>query len=146
MKHLSKSIAFIPWTGCEFMQVCHGQGKIRENKDVSRSVKSQGKSLILSKSMKSQGIIFSCTQNSVKSVKSLKMKSGIFKCFAVFCRIMVAIMTGIGVLWIPVVQNVQGGQLFIYIQAVSAYFSPPIAALYLLSILWTKATEKVCTE
>lgn len=57
-------------------------------------------------------------------------------------RIMVAIMTGIGILWIPVVQNVQGGQLFIYIQAVSAYFSPPIAALYLLSILWTKATEK----
>ena len=57
---------------------------------------------------------------------------------------MVAIMTGIGILWIPVVQNVQGGQLFIYIQAVSAYFSPPIAALYLISILWTKATEKVC--
>lgn len=59
---------------------------------------------------------------------------------------MVAIMTGIGILWIPVVQNVQGGQLFIYIQAVSAYFSPPIAALYLISILWTKATEKVCSN
>ncbi|KAL9966230.1 hypothetical protein ACROYT_G024275 [Oculina patagonica] len=56
--------------------------------------------------------------------------------------IMVAIMTGIGILWIPVVQNVQGGQLFLYIQAVSAYFSPPIAALYLIAILWTKATEK----
>ncbi|KAJ7389861.1 Sodium/myo-inositol cotransporter [Desmophyllum pertusum] len=57
-------------------------------------------------------------------------------------RIMVAIMTGIGILWIPVVQSVQGGQLFIYIQAVSAYFAPPIAALYLIAILWTKATEK----
>ena len=57
---------------------------------------------------------------------------------------MVAIMTGIGILWIPVVQSVQGGQLFIYIQAVSAYFAPPIAALYLIAILWTKATEKVC--
>ena len=56
---------------------------------------------------------------------------------------MVAIMTGIGIIWIPVVQNVQGGQLFIYIQAVSAYFSPPIAALYLISILWTGGTEKV---
>lgn len=63
--------------------------------------------------------------------------------FDVFFRIMVAIMTGIGILWIPVVQNVQGGQLFLYIQAVSAYFSPPIAALYLIAILWTKATEKV---
>ena len=55
-------------------------------------------------------------------------------------------MTGIGILWIPVVQNVQGGQLFIYIQAVSAYFSPPIAALYLISILWTGGTEKVCNN
>lgn len=63
-----------------------------------------------------------------------------------FCRIMVAILTGIGILWIPVVQNVQGGQLFLYIQAVSAYFSPPIAALYLIAILWTKATEKVCCK
>lgn len=62
------------------------------------------------------------------------------------CRIMVAIMTGVGILWIPVVQNVQGGQLFIYIQAVSAYFSPPIAALYLISILWTGGTEKVCNN
>ena len=62
------------------------------------------------------------------------------------CRIMVAIMTGIGIIWIPVVQNVQGGQLFIYIQAVSAYFSPPIAALYLISILWTGGTEKVCNN
>lgn len=59
---------------------------------------------------------------------------------------MVAILTGIGILWIPVVQNVQGGQLFLYIQAVSAYFSPPIAALYLIAILWTKATEKVCCK
>ncbi|XP_031552878.1 sodium/myo-inositol cotransporter-like [Actinia tenebrosa] len=57
-------------------------------------------------------------------------------------RVMVAIMTIIGILWIPVVQNVQGGQLFIYIQAVSAHFSPPIACLYLISIFWTKATEK----
>jgi len=66
-----------------------------------------------------------------------------FVLFDVFFRIMVAIMTGIGILWIPVVQSVQGGQLFLYIQAVSAYFSPPIAALYLIAILWTKATEKV---
>ena len=70
----------------------------------------------------------------------------VFLCRLSMCifRIMVAIMTGIGILWIPVVQNVQGGQLFLYIQAVSAYFSPPIAALYLIAILWTKATEKVC--
>ena len=52
-------------------------------------------------------------------------------------------MTIIGILWIPVIQNVQGGQLFIYIQAVSAYFSPPIACLYLIAIFWKGCTEKV---
>lgn len=106
-----------------------------------------GKVFDIVKVVKRQGIIFSLHTKFRKRKRSFKRKSGIFSsvlpCFAVFCRIMVAIMTGIGILWIPVVQNVQGGQLFIYIQAVSAYFSPPIAALYLLSILWTKATEKV---
>ena len=81
----------------------------------------------------------------VSSLVSL-LRDGYFFLSFLMCifRIMVAIMTGIGILWIPVVQSVQGGQLFLYIQAVSAYFSPPIAALYLIAILWTKATEKVC--
>lgn len=52
-------------------------------------------------------------------------------------------MTGIGILWIPVVQNVQGGQLFLYIQQVQLYFCPPIASIYLIAILWSKVTEKV---
>ncbi|KAK3734817.1 hypothetical protein QZH41_009688, partial [Actinostola sp. cb2023] len=57
-------------------------------------------------------------------------------------RVMVAVMTGIGILWIPVVQTVQGGQLFLYIQQVQLYFCPPIASVYLIAILWSKATEK----
>lgn len=56
---------------------------------------------------------------------------------------MVAVMTGVGILWIPVVQNVQGGQLFLYIQQVQLYFCPPIASVYLIAILWDKVTEKV---
>lgn len=56
---------------------------------------------------------------------------------------MIAVMTGIGILWIPVVQNVQGGQLFLYIQQVQLYFCPPIASVYLIAILWDKVTEKV---
>ena len=52
-------------------------------------------------------------------------------------------MIGISILWIPVVQNTQGGQLYVYIQSIAAYLSPPIAAVYLLAILWPRANEKV---
>ena len=46
--------------------------------------------------------------------------------------------------WIPIIQNLQGGQLFIYIQSVSAYLAPPIAAVYILAVLWKRMNEAVC--
>ncbi|GFV66490.1 hypothetical protein TNCV_2714091 [Trichonephila clavipes] len=46
--------------------------------------------------------------------------------------------------WIPVIQKLQGGQLFIYIQSVSAYLAPPIAAVYLLAVLWKRMNEPGC--
>lgn len=52
-------------------------------------------------------------------------------------------MIGISILWIPVVQAMQGGQLYIYIQAVSAYLAPPIATVYLMAVLWEGANEMV---
>ncbi|XP_031552870.1 sodium/glucose cotransporter 5-like [Actinia tenebrosa] len=75
-------------------------------------------------------------------VYSLIRKKASVRELMIVGRIMVAVMTGIGVLWIPVVQNVQGGQLFLYIQQVQLYFCPPIASVYLIAILWKKATEK----
>jgi len=52
-------------------------------------------------------------------------------------------MVGIGIVWIPVIQTMQGGQLYIYIQAISAYLAPPIASVYLIAILWKRGNEKV---
>lgn len=57
-------------------------------------------------------------------------------------RLFVIFMIGVGILWIPIIKNMQGAQLYIYIQSVSAYFSPPIASVYLLAILWKKSNEK----
>ncbi|XP_074641116.1 sodium/mannose cotransporter SLC5A10-like [Tubulanus polymorphus] len=57
-------------------------------------------------------------------------------------RLFVLVMVGISIVWIPVIQEFQGGQLFIYIQVISAHLAPPIAAVYLLAILWKRATEK----
>lgn len=52
-------------------------------------------------------------------------------------------MLAVGIAWIPIIKNMQGGQLYIYIQSVAAYLSPPIAAVYLLAVLWKRGNEKV---
>lgn len=58
-------------------------------------------------------------------------------------RLFVLVMVGVSVAWVPIVKETQGGQLFIYIQEVSLYLSPPIAAIYLLALLWPRCNEKV---
>jgi hypothetical protein len=52
-------------------------------------------------------------------------------------------MVLVGILWIPIIKNMQGAQLYIYIQSIAAYLAPPIGAVYLLAILWKKGNEKV---
>jgi SSS family solute:Na+ symporter len=48
-----------------------------------------------------------------------------------------AILVGLGLLWIPLMQLISG-QLYQYLQSVQAYISPPIAAVFLLGILWRR--------
>ncbi|XP_033116002.1 sodium/myo-inositol cotransporter-like isoform X2 [Anneissia japonica] len=57
-------------------------------------------------------------------------------------RVIVMIMVGIGIIWIPIIMEMQGGQLFIYIQEIAAYLSPPIAAVYLVALLWPRGNEQ----
>jgi uncharacterized sodium:solute symporter family permease YidK len=61
-------------------------------------------------------------------------------------RLFVLVMVSISILWIPVIKNQAGAQLYIYIQSVAAYLSPPIAAVYILAIIWKKANEKVLNK
>lgn len=60
-------------------------------------------------------------------------------CPSVFLGVLVLI----SIAWIPVIHELQGSQMFIYIQVVGAYIVPPIAATYLLAILWRRTNEKV---
>ena len=55
--------------------------------------------------------------------------------------VFVCLMVVVGILWIPIIESMQGAQLFIYIQAISAYLAPPIASVYLVAILWKRANE-----
>lgn len=52
-------------------------------------------------------------------------------------------MVAISIAWIPLIDKAQGGQLFLYIQAISAYLAPPIAAVYTLAVLWPRVNEQV---
>ena len=45
------------------------------------------------------------------------------------------------IVWIPIIQASQGSQLFVYIQSITSYLSPPICAIYLLAVFWTRTNE-----
>jgi SSS family solute:Na+ symporter len=48
-----------------------------------------------------------------------------------------AILVGLGLLWIPLMKLISG-QLYQYLQSVQAYISPPIAAVFLIGVLWQR--------
>ncbi len=48
-----------------------------------------------------------------------------------------AVLVGFGLLWIPFMKLISG-QLYQYLQSVQAYISPPIAAVFLIGILWRR--------
>ena len=46
-----------------------------------------------------------------------------------------------GLAWIPLM-DVISGQLYVYLQSVQAYISPPIAAVFLIGVLWPRANAR----
>lgn len=56
-------------------------------------------------------------------------------------RFSTMILIVIGILWIPLIRHMSD-QIYQYLQSVQAYISPPIAAVFLVGILWKKATGK----
>ncbi|XP_056906236.1 sodium/glucose cotransporter 2 isoform X1 [Takifugu flavidus] len=56
-------------------------------------------------------------------------------------RVWVLCIVAISICWIPIVQAAQSGQLFDYIQSVSSYLAPPIAAVFLLAVFVKRVNE-----
>lgn len=54
-----------------------------------------------------------------------------------FGRIATGMMVVLGLLWVPFIHLISS-QLYIYLQSVQAYISPPIAACFILGILWPR--------
>ena len=58
-----------------------------------------------------------------------------------FGQVITAILVGLGLLWIPLMKLISA-QLYQYLQSVQAYISPPIAAVFLIGILWKRVNAK----
>lgn len=58
-------------------------------------------------------------------------------------RVFVLFLVVVSILWIPIIQSSNSGQLFDYIQSVTSYLAPPVTALFLLAIFCKRVTEPV---
>nr|XP_054757557.1 sodium/myo-inositol cotransporter 2-like [Lytechinus pictus] len=57
-------------------------------------------------------------------------------------RVIVLLMTALSVLWIPVIDLLQGDNLLKYFTRIQGRVTPTIAAVYILAVLWPRANEK----
>ncbi|XP_010787531.1 sodium/glucose cotransporter 1 [Notothenia coriiceps] len=56
-------------------------------------------------------------------------------------RVFIVFLIGVSIAWIPVVQEAQSGQLFDYIQSITSYLTPPVAAVFMLAIFCKRVNE-----
>ncbi|XP_022347141.1 sodium/glucose cotransporter 5 isoform X2 [Enhydra lutris kenyoni] len=57
-------------------------------------------------------------------------------------RLVIVVLIGVSVAWIPVLQDSNSGQLFIYMQSVTSSLAPPVTAVFVLGIFWPRANEQ----
>jgi len=55
-------------------------------------------------------------------------------------KLSTVVLVVFGLLWIPLMKHISG-QLYVYLQSVQAYISPPIAAVFLLGIFWRRVNS-----
>ena len=53
-------------------------------------------------------------------------------------RVATGIIVITGILWIPLMKVVSSGGIYKYLQSVQAYIAPPIAAVFLLGLFWSR--------
>uniref|UniRef100_A0A8C1PEY1 Sodium/mannose cotransporter SLC5A10 n=1 Tax=Cyprinus carpio TaxID=7962 RepID=A0A8C1PEY1_CYPCA len=51
------------------------------------------------------------------------------------------ILVVISVVWIPILQNANSGQLYVYIQSVTSYLAPPVTAIFVMAVFWKRTNE-----
>jgi SSS family solute:Na+ symporter len=59
-----------------------------------------------------------------------------------FGRLTTGLMVVLGLLWIPFIGLLSDDRMYVYLQSVQAYISPPIAAVFLLGLFWKRVNGK----
>ncbi|KAH3836199.1 hypothetical protein DPMN_109569, partial [Dreissena polymorpha] len=57
-------------------------------------------------------------------------------------RLTILVLIGVSILWLPILQQSQGGILWFYLQAVKSYLVVPWCMLFLLAFFWRRLTEQ----
>ena len=57
-------------------------------------------------------------------------------------RIATTVVVVLGMLWIPVMKVISGGGLYQYLQSVQGYLAPPITAVFLLGLFWSRINSR----
>lgn len=57
-------------------------------------------------------------------------------------RLFMLVLIGVSIAWVPIVQSAQSGQLFDYIQSITSYLGPPIAAVFFLAVFCKRVNEQ----
>lgn len=60
-----------------------------------------------------------------------------------FSRIVTVILVVVSVVWIPILQSANSGQLYVYIQSVTSYLAPPVTAVFTMAVFWKRTNEQV---
>ena len=55
-------------------------------------------------------------------------------------RLVTVVMVALSMLWVPFIKYLSS-EVYIYLQSVQAYISPPIAAVFLVGVLWPRANR-----
>lgn len=63
--------------------------------------------------------------------------------FVYICRVFILLLVALSIVWIPIIQTANSGQLFDYIQAITSYLSPPITTVFIMAIFWGRINEQV---
>ncbi|XP_037830670.1 sodium/glucose cotransporter 5 [Kryptolebias marmoratus] len=57
-------------------------------------------------------------------------------------RIVTVILVVVSVVWIPILQSANSGQLYDYIQSVTSCLAPPVTAVFTLAVFWKRTNEQ----
>ncbi|XP_002736596.1 sodium/glucose cotransporter 4-like [Saccoglossus kowalevskii] len=56
-------------------------------------------------------------------------------------RVFTIILVCLSIFWLPLIEAFGAGQLFVYLQSIASYLSPPLLAAFILAIGWERANE-----